>query len=170
MAANRVVSRLSRLAWFRQARDVAIYLPHQGELDLSGLPQRAPGKNYFLPLLPPRRGEPLNFAPLRERARLRRNRYGIPEPVADPRQRVAAARLDLVVVPLVAFDRRGGRLGMGGGYYDATLAFLARRQAWLTPKVIGVAYAMQEVAALPLDPWDALMMAIVTEAGVIKTV
>jgi 5-formyltetrahydrofolate cyclo-ligase len=169
MAARRVVTTMTRLPWFRQARRVAFYLPHRGELDLRGLPLRRPDKQYFLPLLPARHGLPLWFAPLRPGTPLRRNRYGILEPAVPRHEWLRAARLDLVMVPLVAFDRRGGRLGMGGGYYDATLAFLQQRDRWLRPRIVGVAYAVQEIETLPLDPWDVPMMAIVTETGVVKT-
>ena len=168
-AARRVVTAVTRLSWFHQAHRVAFYLPHRGELDLSELPLRRPDKRYFLPLLPARHGRPLWFAPLRPGTPLRRNRYGIPEPAVPRHEWLHAARLDLVMVPLVAFDRRGGRLGMGGGYYDATLAFLKQRDRWLRPRTVGVAYAVQEVEALPVDLWDVPMMAIVTETGVIKT-
>ena len=71
---------------------------------------------------------------------------------------------EILIVPLVAFDRRGGRLGYGGGFYDRTLEQLRARRATLA---IGFAYAAQEAAALPLEPTDQPLDMIVTEAGVI---
>ena len=70
-----------------------------------------------------------------------------------------------VVVPLLAFDRRGYRLGYGGGYYDRTLAGLRDGDGVLA---VGVGYAAQEVAAVPVEDHDARLDAIVTEAGVLE--
>ncbi|WP_439155685.1 5-formyltetrahydrofolate cyclo-ligase [Yoonia sp.] len=71
---------------------------------------------------------------------------------------------EIVIVPLVAFDRRGGRLGYGGGFYDRTLELLRSRRPTLA---IGFAYAAQEDSALPLEPTDQPLDLIVTEQGVI---
>ena len=72
---------------------------------------------------------------------------------------------EIVIVPLLAFDRTGGRLGYGGGFYDRTLELLRSRRATLA---IGFAFAGQEVAAAPLEPTDQPLDLIVTEAGVIE--
>lgn len=72
---------------------------------------------------------------------------------------------EIVIVPLVAFDRNGGRLGYGGGFYDRTLEQLRARRATLA---IGFAYAAQEAEDLPLEPTDQPLDMIVTEAGVIS--
>ena len=71
---------------------------------------------------------------------------------------------EIVIVPLVAFDRRGGRLGYGGGFYDRTLEQLRFRRSTLA---IGFAYAAQEAEALPLEPTDQPLDLIVTEQGII---
>ncbi|WP_420564478.1 5-formyltetrahydrofolate cyclo-ligase [Thalassobaculum sp.] len=71
----------------------------------------------------------------------------------------------LLLVPLLAFDRRGRRLGYGGGYYDRTLASL---REWQTVQAIGVAYAGQEVEAVPAGAHDALLNGFVTENGFIE--
>lgn len=73
--------------------------------------------------------------------------------------------LDFLVVPLVGFDDQGRRLGMGGGYYDATLAFLRRRRIWHKPYLIGLAFECQRVAEIPSEPWDIRLNAILTEKG-----
>lgn len=89
------------------------------------------------------------------------NRYGIPEPVdAKP---LHARQLDLLLMPLVGFDLAGRRLGMGGGYYDATLAFLRHRRHWRKPRLVGVAFECQRVETLPHDPWDMPLDAVLTE-------
>lgn len=72
---------------------------------------------------------------------------------------------EILIVPLVAFDRHGGRLGYGGGFYDRTLEMLRAKRPTLA---IGFAYAAQEMEALPLEPTDQPLDMVVTEAGVIE--
>ena len=72
---------------------------------------------------------------------------------------------ELLIAPLLAFDRAGRRLGYGGGFYDRTLAGLRQKRRTLA---VGFAYAAQEVPEVPTDPTDALLDAIVTEAGPIR--
>ncbi|MDG1788317.1 MAG: 5-formyltetrahydrofolate cyclo-ligase, partial [Paracoccaceae bacterium] len=72
---------------------------------------------------------------------------------------------EILIVPLVAFDRQGGRLGYGGGFYDRTLEGLRQRRRTLA---IGFAYCAQEAKALPLEPTDQPLDMIVTEQGVIE--
>ena len=90
---------------------------------------------------------------------IRTNRYGIAEPDPHAATFVATAILDAVLLPLVAFDARGHRLGMGGGYYDASLA--ARPRALR----IGLAHAVQFCPALPARDWDVPLDAVLTERG-----
>ena len=88
-------------------------------------------------------------------------RYGVEIPPAG----APVFRPDVVLVPLVAFDRRGNRLGYGAGYYDRTLERLRQMSARL--HVIGVAYAFQEVESIEPEPHDQKLDVIVTEKGVI---
>ncbi len=152
---------------FRRSRRIACYLPNDGEIDLTPLIHRiwSLHKRCYLPVLDTLSSNRLWFTPYRPGERLVYNRYGIPEPGAPARTRAAPWSLDLVLAPLVAFDPRGNRLGMGGGYYDRTLAFLRRRNRWHKPIVLGVAYEFQRVASLPPRAWDVPMHGIVTEAG-----
>jgi len=150
-----------------RARTMGFYLPQAAEFDvrpLIALAQRM-GRRVCLPVLP-RRGRVMCFARLREGGAMRPNRYGIDEPV-DPRPR-RARQLDLLFLPLVGFDALGHRLGMGGGYYDATLAFMRHRGHWHKPRLIGVAYECQRVDALPHDPWDMPLDAVLTERGLYR--
>ena len=79
--------------------------------------------------------------------------------------RSGAATPDLIIAPLLAFDRAGGRLGQGGGHYDRTIAALRARGSVF---VIGLAYAGQEVAAVPREAHDQRLDAILTELGYIE--
>nr|WP_206203104.1 5-formyltetrahydrofolate cyclo-ligase [Thioalkalivibrio sp. XN8] len=158
LATRAIVAQLRRLPAFRAARSIALYWPADGEPDLRTLAPaaRARGKRLYLPVVG-HRGV-MSFAPWDEPASLRCNRYGIPEPVG--RRRLQATQLDLVILPLVAFDARCHRLGMGGGYYDRALQRRGRR-----PVLIGAAFALQEVPAVPQQPWDVPLDLVVTERG-----
>jgi 5-formyltetrahydrofolate cyclo-ligase len=72
--------------------------------------------------------------------------------------------MDTVLFPLVGFDEAGGRLGMGGGFYDRTFAF-TRIRPRLAPKLIGLAHDCQKVSALPVEYWDVAMHGVVTDKG-----
>ncbi len=97
-------------------------------------------------------------------SRLSANRYGIPEPLDG--MPCAAEELDWVLLPLVAFSSVGARLGMGGGYYDRSFGFcLDPAVGPRRPRLIGVAYSLQEVESLPTAPWDVPLDAVVTERG-----
>ena len=75
--------------------------------------------------------------------------------------------MDVILLPLVAFDRKGYRLGMGGGYYDRSLAFRRSRQQWRRPRLIGVAHSCQQHPGLPQQHWDVPLDCIITESEII---
>src|SRR5690606_7992459 len=94
------------------------------------------------------------------------NRFGILEP-NQAAQSIDIQQLDLILLPLVGFDAQGRRLGMGGGYYDRSLAF-KKVYKKLGPKLIGLAHAIQQVDALTVDIWDVPLDAIVTDKKLFK--
>lgn len=165
LAAGRLAAVLVSSPAFRRARRVACFLSNDGEIDTGPLLLAAwgAGKQLYLPVLAPFGRNRLWFRPYTPHAPLAYNRYGIAEPAAG--RLLPARRLDLVLAPLVAFDGHGHRLGMGGGYYDRTFSYLHHRRRWQKPRLIGVAYAFQEVAALPAEPWDVPLWGIATEDG-----
>ncbi|WP_237057252.1 5-formyltetrahydrofolate cyclo-ligase [Microbulbifer sediminum] len=160
LAARTALIRLSRTPEFRVATRVGIYWPMDGELDLLGLPRRFPDKRFYLPRLPAEPRPHLRFCRWRGTRLTYRNRYGIPEPVRGDSH--APMHLDLVLVPLVAFDPSGARLGMGAGFYDRTFAF-KRKLAGAGPKMIGAAHQLQCVDQLPTDSWDIPLDAVITD-------
>lgn len=167
-AAARLTAVLGRLHAFMAARRVAIFAASDGEIDLAPASRYYSDKQYYLPVVPLPGRRRLRFAMVQAGTQYRKNRYGILEPDVPPGSLATAGELDLVLAPLVAFDRRGGRLGMGGGYYDATFAFLGSRRCWHAPKLVGVAYSFQEVPHIQGDPWDIPLSAVVTERGVVS--
>ena len=136
---------------------IAGYWPMGDEMDprplMLALASR--GHALALPVTPPR-GQPLAFRAWAPGAALRPGPMGTSEPVAG-----AELRPDVLLVPLLAFDRAGRRLGYGGGYYDRTLATLPGAKA------IGIAYAGQEMAEVPAGPQDMRLPLIATEDSVI---
>ncbi len=94
---------------------------------------------------------------------LRPNRFGIAEPVYRPSRQRKVWTLDLVLMPLVGFDESGGRLGMGGGFYDRSLAYRSRRKNGHKPTLLGLAHECQKVDKLPLERWDVSLHATVTD-------
>jgi len=130
---------------------------------------RAMGKRVYLPVLSPTFHNRLWFARYEPGERLVPNCFGIPEPVCRWQKARRVWTLDLALVPLVGFDRRGNRLGMGGGFYDRTLAYLARRVTWRKPQLVGVAYEFQECDGLAAEPWDVPLAAVVTDRQFLPT-
>lgn len=123
----------------------------------------ADGIHWCLPRL--REDGILVFAPWAPGQALESNRFGIPEPAVAIDDCLEADALDVVLAPLVGFDRRGHRLGAGGGWYDRSFAF--RRHAAAPPLLVGVGYALQERSDLPINDWDVPMDLIATEAGLL---
>jgi 5-formyltetrahydrofolate cyclo-ligase len=147
-----------------RAGTLALYLPAAGELDCTPLAVQAwnRGRQVFLPVIT---GDRLRFAPFHPGSELRENRFGIPEPVTARRAWRTAQQLDVIVAPLVAFDEHGHRLGMGGGFYDRTLAFRVRRLHRRRPHFIALAFEMQKVEGLCSDMWDVGLDAVITESA-----
>ena len=92
--------------------------------------------------------------------------YGIPEPSLKSAKTVPTWSLDLILMPLVGFDRQGNRLGMGGGYYDRTLAFV-NGGIPAAPRLVGLAHSCQEVASIPSHSWDVAVEKIITDREII---
>lgn len=166
---RRAGQQLRRLALHHRllahGRRVAFYLPAKGEIDLLPLIEQARmmGVEIYLPVVPTRGQRKLFFTCLGNAEQWNLNRYGIAEYGRRNTPRLRANAMQQLFVPLLGFDRRGYRIGMGGGYYDASLAFLNLRRVWKQPRLIGVAFARQEVARVPAEAWDIPLDAILTE-------
>lgn len=151
---------------FQHSKHIAFYLTNDGEIDLSLLIEHAwqQGKHCYLPVLAEPNTQRLWFIPYTPDTKLKYNRFGIPEPVHSRKTRLRKTlSLDLILMPLVAFDHQGNRMGMGGGFYDRTLAFLRQRQYWHKPNLLGVAYEFQKQEQLDVNPWDIPLQAVATE-------
>ncbi|MCC5884591.1 MAG: 5-formyltetrahydrofolate cyclo-ligase [Halomonas sp.] len=166
--------RLQQLPELKRARRVALYLPNDGEIDprplIPWLERR--GVNVYLPVLKPLSANSLWFVHYHPGTPMRRNRFGIPEPEtrhgAHRARRLATWALDLILLPLVGFDDDGQRMGMGGGFYDRSLAFT--RRSGPRPILMGLAHDCQRVNRLPAEPWDIPLDAIVSDIRVVRPV
>jgi 5-formyltetrahydrofolate cyclo-ligase len=169
-ASQRIIRRLIKLPEFLAAHRVALYYPVSGEINplhLFKLQERFPDKRFSFPRMR-RKGEPLEFYTCYNPKLLRPNRHGIPEPIPSPIQKVLPEQLDLVLVPLVAFDHKKNRMGMGAGYYDLTFSFLNRKTFLRKPLLVGLAHTSQCVPPLSPSPWDVVLDMIITPDRVLR--
>jgi 5-formyltetrahydrofolate cyclo-ligase len=165
-AAEGLAARLEELAEWHVDQRIAGYWAIHGEMLLHRAAAACERRRaqWHLPRLD---GNTLRFAPWRVGDPLSPNDYGIPEPAVPLAQCLAPEALELVLVPLVAFDRRGGRLGAGAGFYDRAFAFLKHGERPREPLLVGVGFAFQEVESLPPAAWDVRLDFVCTEKELI---
>ena len=187
-AAYQLALRLRKLDCIKQAKTIAVYAASDEEISLSFFINwvlSQPNKKLYLPCIAP--GNSLVFRRFTQRTKLKSNIYGLHEPEANAKT-IDIRNLDLALVPLLGFDKKGHRLGMGGGYYDRTFC---RRQKPIkkhktkmvhatktirkrsaqnlkTTKLIGIAFAQQQVTRVPLESWDLSMNIIATEHNIFR--
>jgi 5-formyltetrahydrofolate cyclo-ligase len=147
---------ISNTLWFRRSKRIAFYQAVRGELDPAHLMHCAwkMHKTCYLPICHPLHQSRLLFAPYFPDDLLQPNRYGILEPSIKKNTLCKPFALDLVFMPLLAFDANGNRLGSGKGYYDRTFGYLRRFKHSFKPLLVGLAYNFQEVEHLLAQPWD----------------
>jgi 5-formyltetrahydrofolate cyclo-ligase len=145
---------ISQHKLYQSAKNLGCYLSFDGEISTQPLIQQIlnDSKSCFLPKLKPFKPNRLWFMPYIKSNQLISNRYNILESTLPVNHAIAVSKLDIIFAPLVAFDRSGNRLGMGGGFYDATLQHL--RNAAKKPLFFGLAFNQQEVETIPSQVWD----------------
>jgi 5-formyltetrahydrofolate cyclo-ligase len=156
--------RLLRNSHYQQARHIACYFPADGEIDTRPLMHASlvAGKQLYLPVI---RRKRMQFHPYQRGQRLYKSRFGLLQPRPDSRP-ISRAALDLVIVPLVGFDHKGARLGMGGGFYDRFFQRALKRDC--KPLLLGVAHSIQQLDCVPLECWDRTLHAIATESAYLQ--
>lgn len=167
-AAYQLAERFGSLPFLADCQHIALYLSNDGELDTWPLIHTLwqLGKQLYLPLLHPVTPGHLIFQHFWANTPMRANRFGIPEPDWSCPDVRPVGQLELICTPLVAFDAHGNRLGMGGGFYDRTLAHYPARSSDGTPRLIGLAHHCQQVETVPIEPWDVPLPAICTPAQI----
>lgn len=160
-ASKRVAAQLIYFHPLQDAKKIAHYMPSEGEIDSKFILECAPFRNkeFFLPVLNVEK-KTLLFYPHPLNAILVENQFSIPEPSTIGKEPRALENLDIIFVPLVAFDKNGNRLGRGGGYYDRTLC---NHKHGKKPILIGLAYEFQKIENIEPEAWDIPMDFIVTE-------
>lgn len=157
---NQVCARIRRLQQYRYATRIALYQAVRGEIRLDPLWRSAPmqGKYCYFPAL--NEDKTLSFLPATPKTPFKPNRFNIAEPDIDRDLAIEPYELDIIFMPLIAFDEFGSRLGMGAGYYDRTLANRKR------PLLLGVAYDFQRIPFIEPRVWDVPLSGVVTEKSV----
>ena len=159
-AADGVARRVAGLPAWQSARRIALYLAADGEIDTAPLAALARKQQKILYLPTILTDDSLRFTRWQQGVTLEANRYGIPEPPATA-DSAPADQLDLIVLPLVGWDRTGGRLGMGGGFYDKTLEGVSGTT------LLGLGHACQELEKVPLQAWDVRLDFVATDAALL---
>jgi 5-formyltetrahydrofolate cyclo-ligase len=171
-AANRaILAGLRRLHIWRPGSRIAVFLGMPDEVDLRPCFDEAwrRGIQLYVPLILNLRKGAMAFVPLDRDGALARNWFGIDEPADVLHRRVTARELDVILTPLLGFDAQCHRLGMGAGFYDRAMRRRIDRGAtFRRPRLVGVAYAIQQVDRIDPAPWDVALDMVVTERGVVR--
>lgn len=172
------------------ALKIGVYLANDAEMSLAPVIRFLWNKGWccYLPVLSKTTPGTLRFVRYHYHQSLRMNRFGIAEPILTRHKETSLQTLDILLMPLVAFDRQGNRLGMGGGFYDKTLQNhfscasnringrkkncchqrIRRHFTWLAlsqgPVLIGVAHHAQKVSWIKTQDWDIRPFIIITES------
>lgn len=155
----RIRDHLLSLGRFREAKSVMLYLPARGEVDTWPLLDHfwSRGSEILLPRCCESAAGIMEAYAVTSRDDLGPGCFGLIEPQAKRARKVPIPEPEAILVPALAFDRHGYRLGFGGGYYDRFLPTLA-----CLPLLIGPAYAFQILKSIPVEPWDRPVELIVT--------
>jgi len=153
----------------KRVKNVAIYLPADGELSPLGLFKSLRHKSicFYLPILSKLSFQGLKFGLYHDETIFKHNKFNIKEPVLPARRLKNASELDVIFLPLVAYDLQGNRLGMGGGFYDRALQIRKRRLNWKKPLLIGLAHSVQQAELIEGERWDVPLDGIATELGIV---
>ena len=166
-AAEGLLQRLLTVSAFQEAHSVAMYLVNDGEIDPVSVKKWCweNGRRPYVPVIVPEKGTTLLFAELKEDTKFSENQFGIMEPISGPDDLIEANMLDLVLMPLVAFDCYGNRVGMGGGYYDTTFEFVSDALP-SKPDLIGIAHELQKVEKIDAESWDIPLSRVITDSAI----
>lgn len=161
-----IADRLARSEIWQEAKRVGVFASLSGEVDTSPLIEQTlrAGKQLLLPRTTDADG--LEFVAVADVLQLRAGRFGIREPSPESPV-VRPDQTTLLIVPGLAFDRAGGRLGRGGGYYDRTLTHFLGRD--LRPMVVGAGFSFQVVERVPMTPLDIRLDGVVSDEELVET-
>ena len=166
IASNRLCESIIFLLGRLASKKVGAYISNDGEIDpmpaIHTLVYR--GHQGFLPVIFGTKRPRLRFAKYSAKGPMVVGKFGIPVPLHKKSSLINPHELDWLLMPLVAFDNSGNRLGMGGGFYDSSLAAICQRKNWRRPKLIGMAFEFQRVEKIEADNWDIPLDGILTDS------
>jgi len=167
-AAQKLAKNLCSSADFLKAKHIALYLANDGEIDPSIVIKRCwqLNKKVYLPVLHPFKKGFMWFVEYTPKSVMQKNIYGISEPNPLYAKKLSAKFINFVGFPLVAFDKNGGRLGMGGGFYDRTFEFTRHEYSSIT--LTGFSHHVQQVDRIPAEEWDIHLNCIATDNFYLK--
>ena len=166
-----ICQRMVAIEQFLSAKHVAGFLAFDGEADPLATMVAAIdlGKKVYVPTIIAKR-TPLKFVPWTPNCAMRKNDFGIDEPIVRESEWLTGIELDFVITPLVAFDESCNRIGVGGGFYDRTFEFLNSKTDSEIPVIpetstclIGFAFELQKVESISTKPWDVQLQGVATE-------
>lgn len=166
LAEDQLADQLSAFCLTHSIKSLAIYLSNDGELQTNHFIEWcwSNGIAVYLPVIHPFNKHHLLFINYTLSTPMKKNRFAISEPKLNVQSVIAPSQLDALFTPLVAFDISGNRIGMGGGFYDRTLAHLNHSPV----KKIGLAHDCQQVEQVPIESWDMPLSKIITPTRVIE--
>ena len=154
-----ILKTIMQMNVFKRTVNVASYISLSGELCTQDMNEYFMTRHHLcLPYMVTGQKGKMDFYSFKKGDELVENRFHILEPKNQPENLVLEDKIDVIVVPLVAFDNKGNRMGMGGGYYDRML-----KKGRKDCLVIGVAYEFQQVDKLLVEEWDMPMDIVITE-------
>ncbi len=162
-----IAKRLQALEQYRQAKNVAFYYAVKGEVSLEALWRTSArqGKQCFFPVC---RGDDMLFVPVTPKTPFIRHSLGVLEPDVPLSEAITVNQLDIALMPLVAFDEFGVRMGMGKGFYDRAFASF-NQKASTQPLRLGIGYEFQRQGIIEKQPWDVLVHGTITEKNIYWT-
>ncbi|MDC9714804.1 MAG: 5-formyltetrahydrofolate cyclo-ligase [Gammaproteobacteria bacterium] len=161
--ARQLLQKVQQVVNFQEGQKIALYLENDGEISPKHI-QNFLEDNEFSIYLPILDDKSLKFARIGDK--FKNNKFGIAEPTST--DILNAEQLDIIFMPLVGFDTQKNRLGMGGGFYDRTLAFKKHQEHNANPKIYGLAFDCQKVEKLNAKPWDAPLDVVITPTIIYK--
>ena len=149
--------------YFIEANKIGCYVSTNNEVETKYLNKAIleSKKSLYLPKI--RSKNRMDFVVSHKKTMYQKNQYGIPEPIDD--KSVDVKSMDLIIVPLVAFDSNKNRIGMGGGYYDRKFNYL--KNSKMKPNLLGIAFDCQFHNKIQSDSWDVNLTNVITETGFI---
>lgn len=168
-AAEQVAAKIITLPQFLDSQYLAAYIAQEGELDPTPILHIAAqlNKKIFLPTTHSIQEKSLQFYSYQLGDTLQINQFGILEPLTNERTPIEISTLNIVLIPLVAFDENCNRIGRGAGYYDKTF-ILTKERSTKKPLLIGLAYEFQKTTLISPAAWDVPMDLIITEKNIYR--